>query len=154
MPKPTKSTSTQYNGIKFKSGLELNCYLALIQAGFNPAYEEQSFKIFEGFKSNNVLLYVPSKKTKLNKQTELKLKISKHLDITYTPDFILEFPELLIIIETKGRPNERYPMVKKLFCKYLEDQAEELKFKALFFEPHNKSQINDMINILKNEYNL
>lgn len=137
--------------IKFKSGLECFCYEALIQAGFNPLYEQQKFKIFDGFYNKFLKIYLPSKKSKNQKNTYLQVKSSKILDITYTPDFIIDLPEALIVIEVKGRANDRYPYIRKLFFKHIESYAEDNKRLIYFFEPHNQSHVADMITILLNE---
>ena len=42
------ATSLVSDGISFKSQLEVVIYKELLQAGFNPKYEEQKFVIWEG----------------------------------------------------------------------------------------------------------
>lgn len=141
-------------GIKFKSGLECFCYEALIQAGFKPMYEQQKFKIFEGFYNNFLKIYLPSKKSKNKKNTYLQVKSSKILDITYTPDFIINLPTCLVIIEIKGRANDRYPYIRKLFFKHIEEYAALNNLIVYFFEPHNQSHVTDMLKILLEECTL
>ena len=142
-------------GIKFKSGLECFCYEALIQAGFNPMYEQHKFKIFEGFYNKFLKIYLPSKKTAKNKKnTYLQVKTNKILDVTYTPDFVLNLPSCLVIIEIKGRANDRYPYIRKLFFKYMEEYASLNNLIVYFFEPHNQSHVADMIKILLDECTL
>ena len=136
------------DGIQFKSGLEAFTYKAIIQIGLFPQYEVQKFKLFQGFPYKGVQAYLPSKKTKHQKTTSLQLKTSKVLDITYTPDFIVDLKEFLFIIEVKGRANDRYPYVRKLFFKYLEELSLTTKKQIFFFEPHNQSHVNDMITII------
>lgn len=140
------------HGIKFKSGLECFCYEALTQAGFKPTYEQQKFKIFEGFYNQFLKIYLPSKKSKNQRNTYLQFKTNKILDITYTPDFIINLPDTLIIIEVKGRANDRYPYIRKLFFKNIEQYASENNIKVYFFEPHNQSHVTDMITILLKEF--
>ena len=36
-----KNQNSTFNGINFKSKLEISCYKKLIEAGFNPEYEKQ-----------------------------------------------------------------------------------------------------------------
>ena len=44
------ATSTEYDGIKFKSKLEVTIYKALKEKGLNPLYEKTKFILQEGFK--------------------------------------------------------------------------------------------------------
>lgn len=139
------------DNIVFKSGLEAFTYKALVNAGFKPEYEQRKFKLFNGFPYRYVQAYLPSKKSKHKPLTCLQLKTSKVLDIVYTPDFILEFPNQLIVIEVKGRANDRYPYVRKLFFQCMEEFGELNQTKVYFFEPHNQTHVNDMITILLTE---
>ena len=39
----------EYNGIKFRSQLEVTTYKTLIEHGFTPKYEEETFILWDGF---------------------------------------------------------------------------------------------------------
>ena len=44
------ATSKEYNGIKFKSIVEVSVYKHLLSLGFKPEYEKHKYTIWEGFK--------------------------------------------------------------------------------------------------------
>ena len=107
-----------YEGIEFDSKLEVSIYKCLKAKGFKVQYNEKSFELFKAFKPT-----VPFYKRGMNRKThknELKPDMSKIQNISYTPDFIFDYAGHHIIVEAKGFPNERYPMVRKMFRKYLE----------------------------------
>lgn len=116
------ATPTSYNGIQFKSKLEVNCYKTLLQHGFKPLYEERTFVIWQGFKPT-VPFYNRRKKTK-----SLELDSGKLRDITYTPDLTFTANGKLVIIECKGLEDPVFPVKKKLFRGYLEDHPDTLYF--------------------------
>lgn len=118
--------------------LEITCYKTLIEKGFNPAYEERKFTIWEGFKPT-ISYYNKDNKTGL-----LKLDNKKLIDITYTPDFTFMYKDILVIIEAKGIENDVFPIKKKLFRGWLESQD----FKTVFFEVFNKKQLLQAIEII------
>lgn len=90
------ATITSYNEIVFKSKLEAVVYRTLLQHGFEPGYETHTYTIWEGFRPT-VPFYTRNKA----KATILNLK--KLVNITYTPDFYMEYQGLKVIIEVKGR---------------------------------------------------
>ena len=68
----------------------------------------------------------------------------------YTPDFIFYVhdsskAEIMIIVEAKGFPTEKYYYQKKLFRSYLEEHYPN----SMFFEVHNQKQVITAINIIK-----
>lgn len=132
----------EYDGIKFRSQLEISCYKKLIEAGFNPTYESDTFILLEKFKLTRVLFYAPVK-------GKITLYPRGIMNMTYTPDFLIEYKGYKILFDTKGQPNETYPLKKKLFLKHLELRSMETKEKFIFFEPHNQRQILDAIQIIK-----
>ena len=115
------------------------CLHRLLKEGLSPSYEPFKFVIINSFKLNNTTVYQPNTKKQL---AQVKETIR---EITYTPDFYLKYKGYDIFIETKGMPNETYPLKKKLFLKYLEESGSNV----LFFEPHNSVQITEVINIIK-----
>lgn len=130
------ATTSEYNNIKFKSKLELTVYKTLVQAGFNPEYENKHYTLWKGFKP--IIPFFTKDKNK-----KLKLDNTKLRDITYTPDFTFMYKDKLIIIEAKGKENDVYPIKKKLFRKILEGTN------ALFFEIFTKNQLLQAIDIIK-----
>lgn len=137
------ATPKEYNGIKFKSLLEVKCYRMLLEAGFRPEYEARRITIWKGF-FPTVPFYNRNKKSR-----ELIKSTSKILDITYTPDFVFNYHNMPVFIEVKGYENEVYPLKKKIFRKYLETYVPN----GIYFEVRSIREINRAIEILK-EYKL
>lgn len=141
--KVKNATPLEYNNIQFKSRLEVMIYKTLLQEGFNVQYEPTKYIIWEGFKPN-VSFYNKDKKTRM-----LKLDNKRLIDITYTPDFVFEYKETTIVIEAKGFENDTFPIKKKLFRKWLENQNSQGN-KYIFFEIFTKRQLMQAIDIIKN----
>ena len=141
--KVKNATPLEYNNIQFKSRLEVMIYKTLLQEGFSVKYEPTKYIIWEGFKPN-VSFYNKDKKTKM-----LKLDNRKLRDITYTPDFVFEYKDTTIVIEAKGFENDTFPIKKKLFRKWLENQNSQGN-KYIFFEIFTKRQLMQAIDIIKN----
>ena len=111
--KVKNATSVEYDGIKFKSKLELTIYKALKEKGLNPLYECNKFILQEGFR--------PSKPYYLKGICPKTANgYAKIIQITYTPDFTVEYSDKILFIEAKGKQNDSYPIKRKLFLKYLE----------------------------------
>lgn len=141
--KVKNATPLEYNNIQFKSRLEVMIYKTLLQEGFNVQYEPTKYIIWEGFKPN-VSFYNKDKKTRM-----LKLDNKRLIDITYTPDFVFEYKDTTIVIEAKGFENDTFPIKKKLFRKWLENQNSQGN-KYIFFEIFTKKQLMQAIDIIKN----
>lgn len=141
--KVKNATPLEYNNIQFKSRLEVMIYKTLLQEGFNVKYEPTKYIIWEGFKPN-VSFYNKDKKTRM-----LKLDNKRLIDITYTPDFVFEYKDTTIVIEAKGFENDTFPIKKKLFRKWLENQNSQGN-KYIFFEIFTKRQLMQAIDIIKN----
>ena len=111
--KVKNATSVEYDGIKFKSKLELTIYKALKEKGLNPLYERNKLLLQEGFR--------PSKPYYLKGICPKTANgYAKIIQITYTPDFTVEYGDKILFIEAKGKQNDSYPIKRKLFLKYLE----------------------------------
>ena len=134
------ATPLEYNGISFKSKLEKMIYQTLREHNLPVQYEPHKFIIWKGFKPT-VPFYNKDKSTRMLKQESKKI-----IGISYTPDFVLQHNNHLIIIETKGIENETFPIKKKLFRKYLEEHYP----KSIFFEIYTKKQLMQAIDIIKN----
>lgn len=139
--KVINATPSEYNGIKFKSLIEVMVYKTLLQNGFEPQYEPNTYIIWGGFKPT-IPFYTRTEKTK--KQI---LNLRKLVDITYTPDFYIEFQGLKIIIEAKGFENDVWPYKFKMFRHFLEQQPDKDKY--LIFEIFTKKQLLEAITIIK-----
>lgn len=133
-----------YDGITFKSGLEVEAYKAFNEAGFNPEYEKHVYQL-QDTKLFPTLHYSPYKDRKIHRNV-WGLNRYKIIGMKYTPDFVFTAADKLIIVEVKGYSNDRYPYQKKLFFKWLEDHQPD----SAFFEIHNKKQLKAAIEIIKN----
>lgn len=138
--KVKNATVIDFNGIHFKSKLELAFYKILTQAGFEPQYEQKTYLLWEGCKPT-IPFYTRDKKTKLLKLDETKLR-----NMTYTPDFTFNYNGRLIIIEAKGKENDTYPLKRKLFRGLLEGYSHD---NPLFFEVFTQKQLLQAIEIIK-----
>lgn len=138
------STPEEYSDIRFKSKLEVMVYKTLLQHGFEPEYETHTYTIWEGFRPT-VHFYTRNKA----KATILNLK--KLINITYTPDFYMEYQGLKIIIEVKGFENDLFPYKFKMFRKHIEDLPDRENY--LIFEVFTKKQLLEFIQIIKDEAN-
>lgn len=126
------ATITEYNGITFKSKMELRVYKELLQNGFTPEYESETFTLFSSFKPHHSRCFLPTKDGSLKESTNVVRSI------TYTPDFIIRFKgKIRAVIEVKGMPNDTYPLKRKLFRKYME----ECSYPIVFFEIHTIKQL-------------
>ncbi len=126
-----------FDGIEFKSGLELFCYRKLKEAGAEFSYEAHTFTIFPpvtcGFPSVEQVGV-----NKVFKEANTSVR-----PITYTPDFTdKECAEF--IIECKGYKNEVFPLKLKMFKKLLT----ESDFKGTYYLPRNQKQITETISLI------
>lgn len=144
--KVRNAKKTVVDGINFKSKLEAICYRILIDNGFYPEYENKKFVLFKGFKlRENFHVYMP-RNSKRSRAHELMEEYSKNiLPITYKPDFYLNVNGKNVFVEVKGKPNDSYPLKKKMYFCAMNEGTDE----AYFFEPHNEAQINQLVSILK-----
>jgi hypothetical protein len=127
--KVKNATSVEYDGIKFKSKLELTIYKALREKGLNPLYECNKFILQEGFG--------PSKPYYLKGVCPKTASgYAKIIQITYTPDFTVEYGDKILFIEAKGKQNDSYPIKRKLFLKYLESMSN-----SYFMEVYSKKDL-------------
>lgn len=133
------ATPLEYDGITFKSKLEVMIYKTLKEEGFPVQYEPEKISIWEGFKPT-VPFYDKDNVSRL-----LKLHMIKLLNITYTPDFMFTYNGHQVIVEGKGFQNEVFPIKLKLFRAWLEDHP-----KSIYFEIHSKKQLLQAVDIIKN----
>lgn len=115
------ATRIFYDGIYFQSLLEVHMYKLLKKYNFSFLYEGEEVVLIPSFVYNN--------------QT-----VSKAI---YTPDFTFRMHGYWIIIETKGRKNDSWPIREKLFKKALVDN--NLQESTLFFMPRSKKDCDNLI---------
>lgn len=134
---PVVSKKVIYDGIQFASGLEKYMYKALKQANIKAKYEGETFVLINGFHFENKVYERQSNSKGIFKNRGCK----RILPIKYTPDFIGKD----FIIETKGRPNESFPMRWKLFKRLVMQQFPNYKL----FKPQNQKECDTVIEIIK-----
>lgn len=127
----------------YHSGLEVYCAEVLKDNRIKFEYERK-YTIVEGFNYPSTYYKSVPKNSKLVDKSN-----SKQLPITYKPDFVLT--DHNIIIETKGfvRRNDSFPLRWKIFMKFLVDNG--MSHYRLFI-PKNKSQVDEIIELIKNDY--
>lgn len=132
------ATPLEKDGISFKSKLEARAYELFKQAGFSVAYEESTVVLAESFKPKHTVFYSPGGQGLVPYNRRIR-------GITYTPDFTFKYKDTFIAIDVKGKANDTYPIKKKLYLKYLEEE----ETKSIFIEPHSIAQIKQAIEIIK-----
>lgn len=118
--KVRNATPTEYDGIKFRSKLEMYTYKKLREARINADYEQHRFELLPAF---------------------VALSGKKYRAMTYLPDFVGKD----FIIECKGFPNESWPLRKKLFEYAL--VRDNLKYD--FYEVHTQKEVDALVLNLK-----
>ncbi len=132
------ATVLNYYGKTFKSKLELYCYKKLKEANLKFTYEEHKYELMPTFQFEN-----DSWELFKRKGVRTFGKQRPHIrSINYTPDFVGKG----WIIETKGNPNDVFPVKWKLFKKYIHDN----KLNITLYMPRNQKQIDETIEIIKN----
>ena len=133
---PVRAKKVSYDGIDFASGLEKYMYMALRKNKIKAKYEGETFVLHAGFHFENEVYERQS-----NGKGDYKNRGCKRiLPIKYTPDFIGED----FIIETKGRPNESFPIRWKLFKKLMTEQFPGY----ILFKPQNQKECDRVIEII------
>lgn len=136
----TRHKKTKIDGIQFQSKLESHMYLLLKANKIKAGYESHKFTIIDGFE----LPFSSYEKTPKKKYLHDK-GFKKILPITYTPDFVDVQDPPRFIIECKGNPNERFPMVWKLFKRYLTLNS----INPVLLMPRNQKDCLEVIRIIK-----
>jgi hypothetical protein len=128
---PVRSKAITVDGIAFKSGLEKNMHLVLKQNGIKNKYEGMTFQLLPGFSPLN-RCYERQGNGKGEYRDRGNRKV---LGIKYTPDFIVydKNDNIIAIIETKGRPNDSFPIRWKLFKLLISRDMPEV----ILFKPQN-----------------
>jgi hypothetical protein len=147
--KVRNATALSYYGIKFKSKLELHCYKLLKEANIKFQYEKVKFELIPGFTFPNDSYELFKKKGEryFGKQS------STIRPIKYTPDFVGYYPgtDKMFVIETKGNPNDAFPIRWKLFKRLIHTEQLDLDL----YMPRNQKQTAEVIDIIlkKNDNN-
>lgn len=144
------ATSIVFEGIQFRSKLEARVYKHLLNKGFKPNYEPEAIELLGSFTPSNPWY------SDGEPQVTIKGKPKIERSWKYTPDFIIDLNNIVIILECKGYSNDLHPYKRKMFLAQLESTCDEAGVKFYYFEVHNikglKKSI-DVINKLKEEHN-
>lgn len=146
--KVKNAVATTYNSIDFKSRLEVSCYKKLETSGLSFSYEADCIILWEGKRVDNVIVYdLKNKRDKFLTQRKIGYKLQ---DMSYTPDFRVNYKDYEIYFDVKGHVNDVYPLKKKIFIQHLNNKSLNKKKKYMFFEPHTVKQMVQAIEIIKN----
>ena len=138
----TRSKKTVVDGIQFASKLEAHMYKLLKKESIPFKYEGEKYVLIDGFRSESSSYEKTATKKYLHDRGHKKI-----LPITYTPDFIdSEYPPRFII-ECKGNPNERFPLVWKLFKRYIHLKG----WNTSLYMPRNQKDCVEVIACLRQE---
>lgn len=135
------ATRVAVDGKVFNSLLESYCYSALKRARIPATYEKRTFELLPAFSCRDS--YYCAVNGKFIERT------NKVLNWSYTPDFEDDLqPELGygFIIEVKGRANERYPQVLKMFRWYNEHYLHKD-----IFQPSTEEEVDKVIQLIKSK---
>ena len=140
--KVRNATVLEYYGITFKSKLELYCYKKLKEANIKFQYEKVKYELVPSFKFENDSYELYKKKGERYFGPQKKLVRA----VTYTPDFVGQHNGRKFIIETKGNPNDAFPLRWKLFKRYLYDN----EIQCTIYMPRNQKQVDEVVELIKN----
>ena len=140
----------EYDGQKFKSGLELFCYKQLKENGIEFTYQPNSYVLIEKFKSQFRCYEDTGKITRdSNKKILSSTKrfdlIENVREIAYTPDF--QALDGSWIIETKGFANDAFPLRWKLFKSMLN----AIGYAGIVMKPESQKEVLQCIDIIKED---
>lgn len=145
----------EYNGIKFKSQLEVMTYRTLLEKGFTPKYEEETYILWDGF-IPSVPFYTKNSFKRKNHNIEVlspfTVKDKRSIaNISYTPDITFDYNGKHIIIEVKGFQNDVFSYKFKMFRKSLEQLPNKDTLEV--WEVFTKKQLLECIEHLKQNTN-
>lgn len=138
----TRSKKTVVDGIQFASKLEAHMYKLLKHNNISYKYEGEKYILIDSFQYEASSYEKTATKKYLHDRGNKKI-----LPISYTPDFIdSEYPPRYII-ECKGNPNERFPLIWKLFKRYIHLKGWNTKL----YMPRNQKDCEAVVRLLKEE---
>lgn len=138
----TRSKKTVVDGIQFASKLEAHMYKLLKHNNISYKYEGEKYILIDSFQYEASSYEKTATKKYLHDRGNKKI-----LPISYTPDFIDSQYPPRYIIECKGNPNERFPLVWKLFKRYIHLKGWNTKL----YMPRNQKDCEAVIVLLKEQ---
>lgn len=139
----TRHKKTRFLGIDFASKLEAHMYKMLRQNNIDAEYESVKFTIIEGFEANFASYEKTATKKYMHDRGHKKI-----LPITYTPDFVDTQNPPRYVIECKGNPNERFPLVWKLFKRFVAMNG----WNTDLYMPRNQKDCEEVAKIILERY--
>ena len=130
----------EYNGIRFKSRVEVSIYKLLEAHNIEAKYENKTFVLSPSIRPT-VPFYNRTKKAGFHSI------MSPINNITYTPDFTFMYNNILVIVEVKGFENDVFPVKRNLFRKLLET----LDTYCMFFEVRTQKEMLEALEVIKME---
>lgn len=136
------ATPLTYEGIRFKSRLELYTYKKLKEANIKFKYEVYSFILLDKFDFKNKSMELQRSKT--HKLFDWQKPLVR--SISYKPDFVSLKDGW--IIECKGYPNDSFANKWKMFKAYLNDNNLDIDL----FMPRNQKHVDIVVQYIKENY--
>ena len=129
-----------YDGVDFKSKLEMYCYKALKREGIPFEYEKRKIQTLPPITDKGVF-------NKSHGKSQVSPKTNKVGGVIYTCDFedCLDNPFYGFFLETKGRRNEQFSLRVKLFRHWRSKNEPHKEY----FEVKNESEIEQAIQLIK-----
>lgn len=143
--KVRNATVVIMDGQEFKSKFEAKCYLLLKNSGLKFTHEQEHCVLLEGFQNKNVMDWKWNKK---NRSFDRKPMYKARM-MTYTPDFAVYTKTGKVYVESKGNPNDTFPIKYKMFLKYLSELNDGLSYEYVIVK--TIEQMNDVIKKIKED---
>jgi len=149
--KKVKNAKThEYDGVKFKSGLELFCYKTLKELEIPFIYQPEKTVLLPSFKTSfkcyeDVGKIYRDEFKKITRSTKRFDIIGAVREISYTPDFVC--PEGKWIMETKGFANDAFPLRWKMFKRFL-NSAE---YQGMLMKPETQKEVLECIKLIQDD---
>jgi hypothetical protein len=137
------ATKIEFEGLIFKSKLELFTYNKLIEAGITDfKYEDYKFTLIESFEC-------PFESYEVKKDKSFAPVTPNIRSMTYLPDFTrLDDNGKGWIIEVKGYNNDSFPNKWKLFKQHLVEND----YEVTLYKPNNQMNVLKAIDLIKSKY--
>jgi hypothetical protein len=132
----SKAKKYSFQGVEYKSGLEMYMAKVLSENDLEFRYEPTRFSLQESFHFEGEVY----ERQANSKGDYIQRGQKKVLPITYTPDFIGEG----FIIETKGYANESFPLKWKMFKRLVQDTLEGV----VLYKPQNRKECDTTIELI------
>ena len=145
------ASKCSYDGVDFKSKLELFCYKKLQEAGIEFTYQPPTVELIPSFELNfkcyeDIGRIVRDENRKIKYSTKRFDLTDKIRNISYTPDFAA--PDNSWVIEVKGFATDVFQLRWKLYKRHLNS----IGFDGLLLMPESKVEIDECIRIIKEDY--